>query len=105
MEDALKLLLDVEQQAEKIVADGLDQREQIKQKALQDANATIEQFNARLPELHQTFLDKSDERAVQSIAELKLHYDEHNKLLRELAQKHEQEALAEALLTLLGGEG
>jgi len=105
MEDALKLLLDVEQQAEKLVKQGLDQREAIKQKAIADANAAIDQFNARLPELQQGFLDRATEQAEQSIAELRLHYDEHNKQLRALAEKHQDEALHKAMDYLLNGDG
>jgi V/A-type H+-transporting ATPase subunit G/H len=101
MVDSLKELLEVEQQAEQIVLDAEKQRGAIKQKAIEDANATIEQFNARLPELHQSFLDKAIERAEQSIAELRLRYIEHNRQLRELAEKHEQEAIQHALDMLL----
>ena len=103
MVDSLKELLDVEQQAEQIVRDAEQQREAIKRKAIEDANANIAQFNARLPELHQSFLDKANERARQSIAELKLHYDEHNQQLREMAEKHQQEALQHAFSYLVKG--
>ncbi|MBT3196789.1 MAG: ATPase, partial [Gammaproteobacteria bacterium] len=50
----------------------------------------------------QSFLDKANERASQSIAELKLRYDEHNQQLRQLAEKHQHEALSDAIDTLLG---
>jgi V/A-type H+/Na+-transporting ATPase subunit G/H len=102
MHDSLKDLLESELEAEKIVTESEQQRERIKQMALDDANATIQQFNARLPELHQSFLDKANERASQSIAELKLRYDEHNQQLRQLAEKHQHEALSDAIDTLLG---
>jgi len=101
MDDSLNDLLEVEQEAEQIVLAGEKQRDAIKNLALDDANAIIQQFNDRLPELHQSFLDKADERAAQSIAELKLRYDEHNQKLRELADKHQAEALSVAMQVLL----
>ena len=101
MDDSIYELLKIEQQAEQIVLDGEKEREDIKHKALDDANATIDQFNNRLPELRQSFLDKANERAEQSIAELKLRYNERNQELRKLAAEHEQEALEVALGNLL----
>lgn len=101
MEDSLNDLLDIEKQAEQIVLEGEKERENIRQSALDDANTTIAQFNARLPELHKSFQDKADERAEQSIAELKLRYNERNQELRQLAKEHEEEALEKALSLLL----
>lgn len=104
MEDSIYDLLDVEKQAEEIVLAGEKEREHIRQKALDDANAAIAQFNARLPELHQSFLDKANERAEQSIAELKLRYNERNQELRALANHHEKEALSEAIKLILNDD-
>ncbi len=101
MQDSLNELLQAEQEAERIVAESERQRDQIKQQALKDANSTLQQFNARLPELHQSFIDKANERARQSIAELQLRYDEHNQQLQQLAEQHQQEAFASALSQLL----
>lgn len=104
MDESIYDLLKVEQQAEQIVLDGEKEREAIRQKALDDANAAIKQFNDRLPEMHQSFLDKAHERADQSIAELKLRYNERNQELRALAEEHEDEALNEAIKYLLKTE-
>jgi hypothetical protein len=104
VDDSLYDLLNVEKQAAEIVLEGEKEREHIRQLALDDANAVLRQFNARLPELHQSFFDKAAERAEQSIAELRLRYNERNKQLRELASEHEQEALNEAIRVLLNKE-
>ncbi len=104
MDESIYDLLKVEQEAEQIVLDGEKQREAIRQKALDDANASIRQFNNRRPELHQSFLDKAKERSDQSIAELKLRYNERNQELRALAEEHEDEALNEAIKYLLNTE-
>ena len=106
MGDSLKELLEAETEAEAIVASGEQGRDEIVQKALDDAAEMEKQFQQRLPELHQSFNDKAQERAVQSIAEIKLRYDEHNKELRILANKHEKEALDLAIaLVLDSGQG
>ena len=101
MGDSLKELLEAETEAEAIVTSGEQARDAIVQKALDDAAEMENQFQQRLPELHQSFIDKADERAIQSIAEIKLRYDEHNLQLRSLASKYEKEALDLAVALVL----
>ncbi len=103
MGDSLKELLEAETQAEAIVAEGERERDAIVDKALEDAREMEQQFRDRLPELQQSFLDKAQKRAEQTIAEIKLRYDERNKVLRELASDHEQEALERAVALVLRG--
>jgi len=93
MSDSLKELLEAEQQAEAIVARGEKERDEIVQKSLDDTREMEAQFLARLPEMQRSFNDKAHQRAERTIAEIKLRYDERNKMLRDLAEKHEQEAL------------
>lgn len=104
MGDSLKDLLEAEAEAEAIVTAGENERDQIIQKALDDALDMERQFKNRLPEMQQSFIDKAQERAAQTIAEMKLRYDERNKTLRELADKHEKEALDRAIELILTGE-
>lgn len=104
MSDSLKDLLQAEAEAEAIVSKGEKERDGIIQKALDDALEMEQQFKARLPEMHRSFIDKAEERAAQTIAEMKLRYDERNKMLRELAGKHEKEALERAIATILDHE-
>ncbi len=104
MGDSLKDLLEAEAEAEAIVTAGEKERDQINQKALDDALDMDRQFKNRLPEMHQSFIDKAQERATQTIAEMKLRYDERNKTLRELAGKHEAEALERAIALILASE-
>lgn len=104
MSDSLKDLLQAEAEAESIVSAGEKERDRIIQKALDDALDMERQFKDRLPEMQQSFLDKARERAAQTIAEMKLRYDERNKTLRELAGKHESEALERAIAMLVDGE-
>ena len=102
MADSLKYLLEAEAQAEAIVAEGEQERERIVQKALNDAREMELQFQDRMPELHRSFLEKAESRAAQTIEEMKLRNDERNKMLRELAARHEQEALDHAVDLILG---
>jgi vacuolar-type H+-ATPase subunit H len=104
MSDSLKDLLQAEAEAEAIVSAGEKERDRIIQKALDDALDMERQFKDRLPEMQQSFLDKAQERAAQTIAEMKLRYDERNKTLRELAGKHESEALERAIAMLVDAE-
>lgn len=104
MGDSLKDLLEAEAEAEAIVTTGENERDRIIQKALDDALEMERQFKNRQPEMHQAFIDKAEERAAQTIAEMKLRYDERNKTLRELAGKHETEALDRAIALILANE-
>ena len=101
MSDSLKDLLEAETEAEAIVSSGELERNNIIQKALDDALDMERQFKARLPELQQSFMDKAQQRVAQTIAEMKLRYDERNKMLRKLAIKHEKEALERAMALVL----
>ena len=100
----LKDLLEAEAEAEAIVTAGEEERDRIIQKALDDALDMERQFKDRLPEMQQSFIDKAQERAAQTIAEMKLRYDERNKMLRELAGKHEKEALENAVDFILDSD-
>jgi len=96
MSSSLKDLLEAETEAEAIVSSGEVERNNIIQKSLDDALDMERQFKARLPEMQQSFLDKAQQRA-----EMKLRYDERNKMLRKLADKHEKEALERAMALIL----
>jgi len=101
MSDSLTELLEAETEAEAIVSRGEQERDAIIQKSLDDAHIMEQQFQARLPEMHQSFINKAHERAEQTIAEMKLRYDERNKVLRNLAGKHKKEALEQAIALIL----
>lgn len=104
MGDSLKDLLEAETEAEAIVTSGEVERDKIIQKSLDDSFDMEKQFKARLPEMQQSFIDKAQQRAEQTIAEMKLRYDERNKMLRKLAGKHEKEALQRAIALILDTE-
>lgn len=61
------------------------------------AQAAEQSFAARLPALYQSHLLKIEERAAQTIAELRRRYDERRSELRAVAEGHEREAIEAAI--------
>jgi vacuolar-type H+-ATPase subunit H len=100
MDQTLQRLLDAERRAETIVREADEERDRIIQGALQEAHAEEERFEARIPELHRSFIEKAAQRADQTNNELKKRFDEHHVELRNLAEEREAEAL-EAAFQLL----
>jgi V/A-type H+-transporting ATPase subunit G/H len=101
MDDTLKRLLDAEMRAETIAQEAEQERERIIQAAMADAKAEDQRFTVRVPDLHRGFIRKAEERAEQTVAELKRRYDERHVQLRNLAEEREQEALEQAFALLL----
>lgn len=101
MDDTLKRLLDAEMKAEKIAQEAEQAQERIIQSAIRDARAEEERFTARIPDLHRSFISKAEERAEQTVAELKRRYEERHVQLRETAEQREQEALEAAFALFL----
>ncbi len=101
VEDTLKRLLDAELQAERIVEEAKSKQDEQTRQAVLDARRAEERFDARLPELKASFMDKAEERATQSVGELERRYAERKDELRDMAKEREQEALVAALKLLL----
>ncbi len=101
MEKTLQRLLDAEMKAEQIHQRANEARERVIQDALREARAEEARFEARLPELNNSFLEKANQRAEQTIAELKRRYDERHAQLRKYAETREEEALKAAFAVLI----
>ncbi|MCG7945020.1 MAG: ATPase, partial [Candidatus Thiodiazotropha taylori] len=78
-----------------------EQRERIIQEALQEAKTKEQHFESRIPELHNSFMEKAESRAEQTIAELKKRFDERHAQLREYAEAREEDALDAAFAVLI----
>jgi len=104
IEDELQRLLDTELQAEALVKEAELKREQMIRRAREDARAVEQQFEARLPELRASFMEKAEERAVQSVAELARRYEERRAQLRSQAKSREEDAVKAAVAMLLDTE-
>ena len=100
MEDTLKRLLSVEIEAEQLVANKQAEREQIIQQALEKAHQAEQDFQATIPKLQASFLEKAEHAAEQSIVALKKRYEEKQEHLRKLSEENQQQAL-EAVVNLL----
>ena len=96
MDDALQRLLETERRAEEIVRQADLERERMIQDALQEARREETQFEARIPELHASFVEKAESRAEQTVSELRKRYDERHSRLRQQAEEREGEALEAA---------
>lgn len=101
VDDTLKRLLEAEMRAEKLAQDAEQEQERIIQTAMREARAEDERFTARIPDLHRAHINKAEERAEQTVAELKRRYDERHVQLRNMAEQREQEALEAAFALLL----
>ena len=101
MDDTLQRLLDAELQAEKIAQQAEAEQESVIQSALLEARAEEDRFVGGIPDLHFSYLKKAEERAEQTVAELRRRYDELHVQLRDLAEQREQEALEAAFQVLI----
>ena len=102
MDDTLKRLLEAEMRAEQLAQQAETEQENVIQSAL--ARSKEDRFRASVPDLHRTFISKSEERAEQTIAELKRRYDERHVQLRDTAEQREDEALEAAFEILVSAE-
>ncbi len=105
MDDTLKHLLAAESAASQLVEKAQTDSERLVQTALHDARQQEERFEARVPELHSAFLEKADQRAQQTVAEMERRFQERLTQLRDAAETHEEAALEAAFRELLRHKG
>lgn len=101
MTDPLNRLLEAEARAQGIIDEASAERQRILEQALAAAREAEAKFEAGRAELRAPFLKEATARAEQAVAELNRKYDERQRSLRELASRHEQEAVDAALSLLL----
>ena len=101
MEDALKRLLDAEGRASAIIEEANEERERLIAKALDDARVAEARFDSGCTDLRAPFIKEAQARADQAVTELTRKYEERQKGLRDLATRHEEEAVSAALGLLL----
>ena len=104
MDDTLKRLLAAENAASDLVKKAQADSERLVETALREAHQQEQRFQARIPELHASFLEKSDQRAQQTVAEMERRFEERLTQLREAAEVHEEKALDAAFDRLLGSD-
>lgn len=101
MEDHLKRLLAAEAKAQSIIEAAGAERQAILDEALAGAREAELRFEASRTELRAPFLKDAHSRAEHAVAELGRKCEERQRNLREMASRHEQEAVDAALNLLL----
>jgi V/A-type H+/Na+-transporting ATPase subunit G/H len=101
MEDPLKRLLEAEARAQGIIDAASSDRQRILDDALAAARDAEARFETGRADLRAPFLRDAHGRAEQAVAELTRKYDERQRALRDMAGRHEQEAVDAALAYLL----
>jgi V/A-type H+-transporting ATPase subunit G/H len=101
MEDHLKRLLEAEARAQSLIDAASAERERMLDEALAGARVAEARFAAGLGALREPYLKDAQSRAEQAVAELTRKYEERQRNLREMAARHEQEAVDAALDLLL----
>jgi V/A-type H+/Na+-transporting ATPase subunit G/H len=101
VEDHLKRLLEAEARAQSLIDAANAERERMLDETLATAREVEARFAAGRTELRAPYLKDAQSRAEQAVAELTRKYDERQRNLREMASRHEQEAVDAALNLLL----
>ena len=97
MEDHLKRLLEAEARAQGIIDASKAERQRIIDDALAAVRNSEERFEAGRADLRSPFLREAHGRAEHAVAELTLKFGERQRNLREMAFRHEEEAIRAAL--------
>lgn len=101
MDDQLQRLLEAEARAQAVIEAAGRERQRMLDDALAAVRDTEARFEAGRAELRAPFLREAQARADQGVAELGRKYAERQRTLRELASRHEAEAVEAALALLL----
>ena len=101
MDDQLQRLLEVEARAQALIDAASQQRQRMIEEALAAVREAEARFEAGRAALRAPFLNEAQGRAEQLVAELARKYAERQRTLRELASRHETEAVDAALALLL----
>lgn len=101
MDDTLQRLLEAEVKADRLAKDAEVQHEASIQSAYHEVRDLDEQFTDRVPQIQSAWIDRSNERATKTIAEVERRYAERHEQLRDTAEAREEEALTAAFQVLI----
>ncbi len=101
MSDELYRLLEAEARAQALIDEATRKRQAIVDGVLSAVRDAEARFEAGRAELRAPFLNEAKVRAEQAVAELTRKSTERQRVLRELAARHESEAVSAALALLL----
>ena len=101
MDDQLQRLLEAEARAQAVIDAASQERRRIVDDALVAVRDAGARFEAGRTNLRAPFLSEAHGRADQAVAELSRKYGERQRMLRDLAARHESGAVDAALALLL----
>ena len=101
MDDQLQRLLEAEARAQAVIDGASHERQRMIEEALASVRESEARFEGGRSELRAPFLKEAHGRADQAVAELARKYGERQRTLRDLASRHEIEAVEAALNLLL----
>jgi len=101
MDDQLQRLLETEARAQAVIDAASRERQRMIEDALAAVRDAEARFEAGRAELRAPYLNEAKARADQAVAELARKYGERQRTLRDLASRHEAEAVDAALTLLL----
>jgi vacuolar-type H+-ATPase subunit H len=101
VDEQLQRLLEAEARAQTVIDGASHERQRMIDEALAAVRDAEARFEASRAELRAPFLHEAQARADQAVAELTRKYGERQRNLRELASRHETEAVKAALTLLL----
>ncbi|MGO8754238.1 MAG: hypothetical protein ACLQHK_03295 [Gallionellaceae bacterium] len=104
VDESLKRLLDAEAKAELVIAQADAERQAIIERARHDIRDAEKQHAERVSGIHASFLAQAEQRAQQTIAELKRRHTERSATLQAVAEQRRQQALDAAVALLTGSE-
>jgi vacuolar-type H+-ATPase subunit H len=101
MDDQLQRLLEAEARAQTVIDGASHERERMIEGALAAVRDAESRFEASRAELRAPFQHEAQGRADQAVAELTRKFGERQRNLRDLASRHESDAVHAALTLLL----
>lgn len=101
MDDQLQRLLEAEARAQALIDDARQERQRIVDEALATARAAEQRFDRERADLRAPYVNEARTRVEQVAAELARKLVERQHMLRDLAARHEAEAVDAALALLL----
>lgn len=105
MDVELQRLLDAEARAQALIDAATQARQRMIEEALTSTRDAEARFVASRAELRAPFLNEAHQQADQAVAELSRKYGERQRILREMAARHESAAVEAALAVLLDPAG
>jgi len=101
VDDHLQRLLETEARAQAVIDAASRERQRMIEDALAAVRDAESRFEVGRAELRAPYLNEAKGRAEQAVAELSRKYGERQRTLRDLASRHEAEAVEAALSLLL----